>query len=53
MPNTFMSFGNNAPTSTTGGGSQIAGAIVFDYILSNMEQIRIENFFRYYYGRRF
>ena len=53
MPNTFMSFGNNAPTSITGGGSQIAGAIVFDYILSNMEQIRIENFFRYYYGRRF
>jgi hypothetical protein len=44
-------FGNNS--STTNGGSQIASAITFDYWLNSSEQIRMENFYRWYYGRRF
>jgi len=44
-------FGNN--TSATAGGSQIAGGFVADYWLNSVEQIRIENFFRWYYGYRF
>ena len=48
--NTFF-FGNNS--SAASGGSQIASAITFDYWLNSSEQIRIENFYRWYYGRRF
>ena len=44
-------FGNNS--SVTNGGSQIASAITFDYWLNTSEQIRMENFYRWYYGRRF
>lgn len=38
---------------SSGGGSNIAGALVFDYWLNSSEQIRNENFFRWYYGYRF
>ena len=48
--NTFY-FGNNS--SATSAGSQIASAITFDYWLNPSEQIRMENFYRWYYGRRF
>ena len=48
--NTYF-FGNNS--SATNGGSQIASAITFDYWLNPSEQIRMENFYRWYYGRRF
>lgn len=48
--NTFY-FGNNS--SATAGGSQIASAITFDYWLNPSEQIRMENFYRWFYGRRF
>lgn len=48
--NTFY-FGNNS--SATNAGSQIASAITFDYWLNPSEQLRIENFYRWYYGRRF
>lgn len=48
--NTFF-FGNNS--SATAGGAQIASAITFDYWLNPSEQQRIENFYRWYYGRRF
>lgn len=48
--NTFY-FGNNS--SATSGGSQIASAITFDYWLNSSEQIRMENFYKWYYGRRF
>lgn len=48
--NTFH-FGNNS--SATSAGSQIASAITFDYWLNPSEQLRIENFYRWYYGRRF
>lgn len=44
-------FGNNS--SATEGGSLIAGALVCPYWLNPAEQIRMENFFRWYYGRRF
>lgn len=44
-------FGNNS--SATSAGSQIASAITFDYWLNSSEQIRMENFYRWYYGRRF
>lgn len=47
----ILYFGNNS--SYTQGGSQIAGAFVTDYCLNSAEQIRIENFFRWYYGYRF
>jgi hypothetical protein len=50
--NTFV-FGNNAPTSATAGGSKIAGALTLDYWANPSEQMRLENFFRWYYGRRF
>lgn len=32
---------------------QIASSVLFDYWLNNTEQMRIENFYRYYYGHRF
>jgi len=48
--NSFF-FGNNS--SFTAGGSQIASAITFDYWLNSSEQLRIENFYRWYYGRKF
>lgn len=48
--NTFF-FGNNS--SAASGGSQIASAITFDYWLNPSEQMRMENFYRWYYGRRF
>lgn len=51
MPNTGMSFGNNS--SATNAGSHIASGIVFDYWLNPTEQLRMENFYRYYYGYRF
>lgn len=34
-------------------GVHLASGLVFDYWLSNAEQLRIENFYRYYYGLRF
>lgn len=46
-----MNFGNNATQAS--GGSQIAGALVLDYWVNSSEQIRLENFFRWYYGFRF
>ena len=51
MSTTGMSFGNNS--SATSAGSQIASAMVFNYWLNSSEQIRLENFYRYYYGYRF
>lgn len=46
-----FNFGNNATQAS--GGSQIAGALVLDYWANSSEQIRLENFFRWYYGFRF
>ena len=46
-----MNFGNNSTQAS--GGSQIAGALVLDYWANSSEQIRLENFFRWYYGFKF
>ena len=46
-----LRFGGNS--SQTLGGNSIAAAVVFDYFLSEAEQRRIENYFRWYYGRNF
>jgi len=45
-------FGNIA-TPHASGGSQIAGALLLDYWANSSEQIRLENFFRWYYGFKF
>jgi hypothetical protein len=54
MADNACHFGNGAggtnPAST---GTHVASGLVFDYWLSNAEQLRIENFYRYYYGLRF
>lgn len=46
-----INFGNDATQAS--GGSQIAGALVLDYWANSSEQIRLENFFRWYYGFKF
>jgi hypothetical protein len=46
-----MNFGNNATQAS--GGSQLAAGLVLDYWANSSEQIRLENFFRWYYGFRF
>lgn len=55
---TNLLFGNGPVASSltgisSGGGSNIASGMVLDYWLNSSEQIRIENFYRYYYGYRF
>lgn len=44
-------FGGNS--GQTLGGNSIAAGLVFDYYLENHEQLRIENYLRWYYGRNF
>jgi hypothetical protein len=54
MPNVSCFFGNAAGgTNPSSSGAHMAAGLVFDYWLSNAEQLRIENFFRYYYGLGF
>jgi len=54
MPNVSIHFGNTTTSSNdVNYRCQIASAVVFNYWLSNSEQMRIENFYRYYYGHRF
>lgn len=54
LPNVSCFFGNDSdgvnPSST---GTQLAAGIVFNYWINESDQLRIENFFRYYYGIRF
>lgn len=55
---TNLLFGNGPVASSltgisSGGGSNIASGLVLDYWANSSEQIRIENFYRYYYGYRF
>ena len=54
MADNACHFGNAAgglnPSSS---GVHLASGLVFDYWLSSAEQLRIENFYRYYYGLRF
>ena len=54
MADNACHFGNSAGASQNAGiGVHLASGLVFDYWLSNAEQLRIENFYRYYYGLRF
>lgn len=54
MSNLTVHFGNTTTqTNDVNYRLQMASAVVFDYWLSNAEQMRIENFYRYYYGHRF
>ena len=46
-----FNIGNNS--SQTAAGSNIAACLTLDYWANSSEQIRLENFFRWYYGRRF
>lgn len=46
------SFGNNSSLAS-GGNNYIAGALVLPYAVNSSERIRLENFFRNYYGYRF
>lgn len=40
-------------SSQTLGGNAMASALVFDYYVENHEQLRLENYLRWYYGRNF
>lgn len=44
-------FGNNS--SFTAGGSHIAAGLTLDYWTNSSEQMRLENWFKWYYGRKF
>jgi hypothetical protein len=46
------SFGNNQ-TLAYGGNNYIAGGLVLPYAVNSSERIRLENFFRIYYGYQF
>lgn len=46
------SWGNNSSLAS-GGNNYIAGSLVLPYAVNSSERIRIENFFRNYYGFRF
>ena len=48
---TNIRFGGNS--SQTLGGNSMSAALVFDYYLEGTEQLRIENYLRWYYGRNF
>lgn len=49
-----LGIGNNpgsGPTNAT--GFELGSVILFDYFLNESEQLRLENYFRWYYGRPF
>lgn len=46
------SFGNNS-TLANGGNNYMAGALVLPYAVNSSERIRLENFFRNFYGYNF
>lgn len=51
IQDTAIRFGGNS--GQTLGGNSIAAGLIFDYYLENHEQLRIENYLRWYYGRNF
>ena len=54
MPTVTAHYGNTTTQSNdVSYRCQIASSVLFDYWLNNTEQMRIENFYRYYYGHRF
>jgi hypothetical protein len=54
MSNLTVHYGNTTTQSNdVNYRCQIASSVYFDYWLNNTEQMKIENFYRYYYGHRF
>jgi hypothetical protein len=54
MSNLTVHYGNTTTqTNDVNYRCQLASSVVFNYWLNNTEQMRIENFYRYYYGHRF
>ena len=53
--NSYISFGNNGSSSSPGtlGGNQIASGLIIEEWINESEQIRLENYFRWYYGYKF
>ena len=54
--NGFINFGNNGSVSspgTRGGNNQIAAGLIIEQWINESEQIRLENYFRDYYGIKF
>jgi hypothetical protein len=54
MSNLTVHYGNTTTqTNDVNYRCQLASSVVFNYWLNNTEQMRIEKFYRYYYGHRF
>ena len=49
--NRYIQFGNGS--SLTGGGNSIAAGLITGYWINESQQIRLENYFRDYYGKKF
>lgn len=54
LPNVSCFFGNDSDgLNPASSGTQLAAGVVFNYWIDGSDQLRIENFFRHYYGIRF
>ena len=54
--NSYINFGNNGSSGspgTRGGNNQIAAGLIIEQWINESEQIRLENYFRDYYGIKF
>ena len=49
--NPYIQFGNSS--QTTGGNNQIAAGFITEQWMNESEQLRVENYFRWYYGNSF
>ena len=49
--NSYIQFGNSS--QTTGGNNQIAAGFITEQWMNESEQLRLENYFRWYYGYNF
>ena len=49
--NSYIQFGNS--NQTTGGNNQIAAGFITEQWMNESEQLRLENYFRWYYGNKF
>lgn len=49
--NGYIQFGNS--NQTTGGTNQIAAGFITEQWMNESEQLRLENYFRWYYGNKF
>ncbi len=54
--NSYINFGNNGSSGspgTRGGNNQIAAGLIIEDWVNESQQLRLENFFREYYGHQF